>query len=207
METDFSLEKRRKTETTTVTQMVPEPTLLPTETNEGGALTRPTECPVCYETLELEKPILECRHWICFDCLQRWIQATCPICRQPHGLKPAPLQRTFTEELDELVRELDRETEIVTDPFDPNFVPLVTPGPSVAPDFIPLSETAQDPDINLNFFQASYRPYSWFGGSPATLPQPASGDGIEYYLESDLGSESESDEENPHGDSFEYGDS
>lgn len=49
------------------------------------------ECCVCYEELKEEVCGLECKHKVCDDCLEKWIDEsfvginlpTCPKCRHP----------------------------------------------------------------------------------------------------------------------------
>ena len=41
------------------------------------------ECIVCYKSTQL---ILDCNHYVCFNCQQEWIKQTCPICRKKYYL-------------------------------------------------------------------------------------------------------------------------
>ena len=45
------------------------------------SLEKPDECPVCMESLENTDIPLKCGHWVHKDCLMKWKEDTCPICR------------------------------------------------------------------------------------------------------------------------------
>lgn len=49
---------------------------------------RPTQCPVCYNTLAQCKKPLPCGHWVHMSCVKRANTGTCPLCRHKiPGLK------------------------------------------------------------------------------------------------------------------------
>lgn len=41
---------------------------------------KPEECPICMEKLD-NTPPLKCGHWIHKECIMKWKEDTCPICR------------------------------------------------------------------------------------------------------------------------------
>lgn len=45
------------------------------------SLEKPDDCPVCMESLEKVDCPLKCGHWIHRDCLMKWKEDTCPMCR------------------------------------------------------------------------------------------------------------------------------
>jgi hypothetical protein len=46
------------------------------------SLEKPDECPVCMESTENIKYPLQCGHWIHLECLLKWREDTCPMCRE-----------------------------------------------------------------------------------------------------------------------------
>jgi hypothetical protein len=44
---------------------------------------KPSECPICYESLENEKTPLNCGHWIHINCVKKHFRPECPLCRSP----------------------------------------------------------------------------------------------------------------------------
>ena len=43
---------------------------------------KPTECPICLQTLTDEFPVFPCAHWICKSCILNSSNHNCPFCRQ-----------------------------------------------------------------------------------------------------------------------------
>jgi len=46
-------------------------------------LEKPDDCSVCMESLENVEYPLRCGHWIHKECLLKWKEDTCPMCRSP----------------------------------------------------------------------------------------------------------------------------
>jgi len=46
------------------------------------SLEKPEECPVCMESTENINYPLQCGHWIHLECLLKWREDTCPMCRE-----------------------------------------------------------------------------------------------------------------------------
>lgn len=46
-------------------------------------LEKPEECPICMESLENTDRPTQCGHWIHKECLMKWKEDTCPMCRTP----------------------------------------------------------------------------------------------------------------------------
>jgi len=44
-------------------------------------LEKPTECPVCMESLDDVKIPLSCSHWVHRECIIKWGKDKCPVCR------------------------------------------------------------------------------------------------------------------------------
>lgn len=47
---------------------------------EKFRLEKPSECPICFESLEQVKVPLDCGHWVHRSCLLKW-RSICPVCR------------------------------------------------------------------------------------------------------------------------------
>ena len=43
---------------------------------------KPTECPICLQTLTDEFPVFPCAHWVCKSCILNSSNHNCPFCRQ-----------------------------------------------------------------------------------------------------------------------------
>ena len=74
---------------------------------------RPSECPVCYESLngkESDSPLLsdipsKCTHWLCKECWQKvaGMDAQCPLCRE--DLSPWLIQQSSSGLTNKLVQQ------------------------------------------------------------------------------------------------------
>jgi hypothetical protein len=78
---------------------------------------RPSECPVCYESLTENNP-LTCGHWLHIDCVKKHFKPECPICRFPlpiqvTGIPPSQSRRAGIEDFNNQVVEAYRRYGIL----------------------------------------------------------------------------------------------
>lgn len=60
---------------------------------------KPSECAVCFHSLENEKhPILECGHWIHYDCIFKSNKLECPLCRTSIKI-PRKIKKIYIENI------------------------------------------------------------------------------------------------------------
>jgi len=50
-------------------------------------LSKPEECPICFESLNDEKEPLKCGHWMHLECVKKHFKPECPVCRAPLDIK------------------------------------------------------------------------------------------------------------------------
>lgn len=60
------------------------------------ASNKPSDCPICFESLALEKNAMICGHWVHLECAKKQTRDECPLCRTVLNLKPfvQPVIRT-----------------------------------------------------------------------------------------------------------------
>ena len=94
--------------------------------SEKYKFNKPSECAVCFHSLENEKhPILECGHWIHYDCIFKSNKLECPLCRTsikiPRKVKKLYIenikQKKIQEEKNRLL-EQQRLSKILYDKFE-----------------------------------------------------------------------------------------
>ncbi|MDD4930607.1 MAG: RING finger domain-containing protein [Candidatus Colwellbacteria bacterium] len=68
------------------------------------SLEKPEDCPICMESLHNVDRPTHCGHWIHKDCLMKWKEDTCPMCR-------APIK--FTAEEKRIKRRIHKKTESI----------------------------------------------------------------------------------------------
>lgn len=132
---------------------------------------KPTDCPICYESLQNEPAPLRCGHWLHLSCVRRHFKPECPICRrglditvtgkQPQPFVPIDEPRMISP--DEIIRRAVM------------FVPYSVLLPTVI---------ERDDDIVIEEYEPTYRQKGYL------------------YPEED----DDYDEENPHGDNYDYED-
>ena len=76
--------------------------LLKQSKEEEDSPSESKECPICYETIDKSKVVLECNHTFCIECFTKFMHQknTCPLCRVPF------MQRSFESMDDDYVNDL-----------------------------------------------------------------------------------------------------
>lgn len=67
-------------------------------------LSKPPDCPVCFESLENQKIPLQCGHWIHDNCISISIKHgmwQCPICRRPVVQNPQVIKQWLQDQLEQ----------------------------------------------------------------------------------------------------------
>jgi len=133
--------------------------------SEKYKFTKPSECAVCFHSLSDEKhPILECGHWIHYDCIFKSNKLECPLCRTsikiPRKVKKLYIENIRQKKIQEeknRILEQQRLSKILYDKFE-NYYKEISQIFDVNSDMLNYINTLEANETELlNYMCSTYR--------------------------------------------------